>query len=60
MKCNDCGNNDTFIEAYKGWDKVYYGGTDEAQDSKSIDIESADDPRRCEQCYSVNIDVHST
>ncbi|MHB1100347.1 MAG: hypothetical protein ACYCZR_12410 [Burkholderiales bacterium] len=55
-----CGNNDMFVEACKVWDKVYYGGTNDIQDTKIVTVEDTDDPRECGECGSTDIDEVGT
>lgn len=60
MRCRVCGNNDMFVEAQKVWEKVWYGGTNDVQDTKGIDVEDGDDPRECGECGSTDIDEVGT
>lgn len=56
MKCLDCGNEEMFIESQKVWEKCYYQpGTDDVQDSKSLDVEDGGDPRECGECSSTKV-----
>ena len=55
MKCKSCGNDDDFIICYISVDRVWYKGTGEVVDSKSLFVDDTDSPPACGKCASKDI-----